>query len=159
MNEEFQKVLEERPHLRLGKKGVTSNVLEHIKQLLKHNKMVKIKVLPDTAKYVGMEPILTEIIKNLKVYLLDVRGFTFIISKRKIPDITIPKKYKKLVIDAQKDNSKQKALKSVEEEKIEPGPAYIDYDNEELLEEIDAASDEIYGAPPEFKPKQRSKKL
>jgi RNA-binding protein YhbY len=179
MNEEFQRVLDEKPHMQIGKSGFTPGQLEHIKQLFKHQKILKIKILADAAKSIGIETILQEMLTHLRIFILDVRGFTIIISKRKIPGIHVPKKYRQLVMESQKNNeeplsepdtqslnqdlevktesdSESDTKSDVEvEPESEPEPDFIDYDDEALLRQIDDKSDEIYGAPPKHDRKKK----
>ncbi|WP_457559522.1 YhbY family RNA-binding protein [Candidatus Harpocratesius sp.] len=158
MNEEFQTTLQNRAHVIIGKNGITPNMLIHITELFKTNKLLKIKILKDIAHTYGVDYFLEYLIQQLGIYILDVRGFTAIISKRAVRDVQIPKKYRIMRIQ----NLKQEKLNSnsdyqpEKKEKIDQydendnedeleEPEFIDYDDEELLERIDATSDEIYG--------------
>ncbi len=193
MNEEYRQVASGRAQLHIGKQGITPGLVDHLQQIFKHEKLLKIKVMPDTANYVGIEKILTQLITQVPVFVYDVRGFTAIISKRVIPDLHPKKKYLE-IRQAHVDPESDKSLDSVDrvaavaspestgtvndpkttsspspslDEIPDPSeliaedfeePAYIDYDNEEMLEEIDKLSDEIYGKPPQ-KPRFRKRPL
>lgn len=124
----------------------------------KTNKLLKIKILKDIAHTYGVDYFLEYLIQQLGIYVLDVRGFTAVISKRAVHGVQIPKKYrimrkqhvKQEKLDSNHDKepkNEEKAYKSDENnDNDEPEePEFIDYDDEELLAQIDAASDEIYG--------------
>ena len=85
---EFQKVLISSPHCTLGKSGITDEFLNHVKQLLKSNKLLKIKALKTVANKTNIKEIANQIAELTNTYLLDVRGKIFILSKYPI------KKYK-----------------------------------------------------------------
>jgi RNA-binding protein YhbY len=149
MQRKYRKIIKGSPHVMIGKKVITPGLIEHIQNLFEHQKIIKIKVQPDTANYYGMERLIEELIEKLRVYVLDARGFTVIISKRKVPGVHIKKKYRKKLTKVQSKTIKNQSLTPTPPPGSTPvEPAFIDYDNEELLEEIDKASDRIYGAPP-----------
>ncbi len=79
--EEFRKVLLSSPHAICGKQGLTDEFLTHVQKLLKRYKIIKIKALKSIAIKSNVKEIAHNISKNTESYLLDVRGFTFIISK------------------------------------------------------------------------------
>lgn len=140
MLEEYNEIAHGSPQLHIGKNGITPGLIEHLGQLFKKQKIVKIKVMPETANYIGMEKIITELIHHLPLYVYDVRGFTVIISKRKLPQLKAKKKYlaiRKAIISPNPKSSTT----------YDDAP-FIDYDDEEQLKEIDELSDEIYGAAP-----------
>ena len=101
----------------------------------------------------GNEPLINKIIEELNVYVLDSRGNTFIISKRKFDGIHLPKKYlllkNTLHPPSKKKKKEEKEIRDPEQivnsnEFSEPD--YIDYDNKELVAEIDKQSDILYGS-------------
>ena len=159
MSQEYKEVLTGGAHMQIGKNGVTPNIVEHVSQLLKHNKILKIKFLREIADQVGIETLVKKLAQELGLFVLDVRGFTVIVSKRKIEGIRGPKKYsayghikkKKTVAanlgeeDAPEKQADSSDVIAVESEDIVE-PEYIDYDDDNLLKEIDKQSDEIYGA-------------
>ncbi|RLI62601.1 MAG: hypothetical protein DRO88_11670, partial [Promethearchaeia archaeon] len=158
MNDEFQTILQNRAHVIIGKNGITPNMLAHIRELFKSNKMLKIKIMKEVAQEYGIDYFLEYLIKNLGIFVLDVRGFTAVISKKAVKGVRIPKKYKNM-----KDSISTKSEEAIIEnpsnlqlnkdengenevsEYLEEEPEFIDYDNEELMAEIDEISDEIYG--------------
>lgn len=159
MTEEFQEIMLNRAHVHIGKNGITPGMLEHISKLFQSHQMLKIKVMKEIAHTYGVDYFIEYLVKQTGFYILDVRGFTFILAKRKIRGLTIPKKYRPLYPKKSQNSPAKEEITTTSEEPHftdptkEPStlsttdePAFIDYDNEELLEEIDQASDEIYGA-------------
>ena len=144
-----------RAQINIGKNGITPTFLEHLKNILKKEKIVKIKILKDISMEKGNELLINKLIEDMNVYVLDSRGNTFIISKRKFDDIHLPKKYLLLKNTLHPPSKKKK----IENEIVEPDqlansdeitePEYIDYDNEELVAEIDKQSDILYGSASE----------
>ena len=168
--EKFQLVLQSKPHFLLGKSGVTPGVLDHINTQLKQHLIVKLKIHTDTVKEKGRDAIIEEIMIGLHVYVLDVRGFTFIISKKKIQDIHMPKKFLEIYANLPSKPKKLKkrtdsvppkpkitSFESDPEFSSKAEPEFIDYDDENLLARIDQQSDDIYGAvkPPQSIPKPK----
>jgi len=158
--EKFQFTLQSKPHVLLGKNGVTPKVLEHMNAQLKQHLILKVKIHTDTAKDKGLDVIIEEIMRGVHVYVLDVRGFTFIISKKKVIGLHMPKKFLEIYSNLP---SKPKRLKNrtvpVQPKKPEittsesdpdfsskSEPEFIDYDDENLVARIDRQSDDIYGA-------------
>jgi RNA-binding protein YhbY len=172
--EKFQLTLQSKPHVLLGKNGVTPKVLEHMNAQLKQHLILKVKIHTDTAKDKGRDVIIEEIMRGLHVYVLDVRGFTFIISKKKVNGVHLPKKFLEIYSNLP---SKPKKWRSrtvlVQTKKPEPTPSesgsdfssesepeFIDYDDENLVARIDRQSDDIYGAvkAPRSVPKPKVKR-
>ena len=81
---EFNKVLLSQPHCTLGKRGITDEFIKHCVQLLKKYKIVKIKALKSVANKGNIREIANQIANSTSSHLLDVRGKTFIISKKPI---------------------------------------------------------------------------
>lgn len=80
----FYNVLLSKPHVILGKKGITEDLINHIKKLVKVYKVIKIKALKTIVKKQNIKELANIISEKTETYLLDVRGFTFIISKFQI---------------------------------------------------------------------------
>ncbi len=78
---DFQKVLLSKPHVILGKKGITDEFIKHVLKLLKKYKIIKIKVLKSIAYNSNIKEIANQISKETNSYLIDVRGKKFILSK------------------------------------------------------------------------------
>ena len=142
-----------RAQINIGKHGITQTFLDHLKNILKKEKIVKIKILKEISMEQGNETLINKILEELNVYILDSRGNTFIISKKKISGIHPPKKYL-LLKNTLHPILKKKKQEKKEEETITNNdnisnnfsePDYIDYDNEELVAEVDKQSDLLYG--------------
>ncbi|MHA1475067.1 MAG: YhbY family RNA-binding protein [Promethearchaeota archaeon] len=144
-----------RAQINIGKHGITPTFLEHLKTILKKEKIVKIKILKEISSEQGNEPLINKIIEEMNVYVLDSRGNTFIISKRKFTGIHLPKKYLLLKNSIHPPSKKKKKeIEIIEPEIISDAneisePEYIDYDNKELVAEIDKQSDILYGSASE----------
>jgi RNA-binding protein len=66
--------------MRIGKKGVTEGLLNEIRRRLKEHKVVKVKIgveVEDRRKFAE------EIAMRVDAKLIEVRGYTFIIAKKK----------------------------------------------------------------------------
>lgn len=156
MIKEYQKILQERAHLQIGKNGISQNLIDHLQNLFKHQKLLKIKIMPDYANYHGMENILTELIEKIPIFIYDVRGFTAIISKRNFQNLKPKKKYLKLLNNSfKRENNLTKSRENIDnkttispilQKSYEDAP-YINYDDPEQLAEIDELSEEIYKVP------------
>ena len=81
---EFKKALLSPPHATLGKKGITEEYIIHLEKLLKKYKIIKIKMLKSIATKTNIRSIAEQISNSTNSYLLDIRGKTIIISKKKI---------------------------------------------------------------------------
>ena len=155
----FKEVMNDRALVTIGKSGITPNILEHIKTLLKKNKILKIKVMRDMVTEHGMEHFIAAVMKGLKILVLDARGHTFIISKKKVTGVHIPKKFGKLVEDSEESTPiEAEVLLDENGEVVDMNPEFIDYDDENLLHRIDQQSDEIYGATETKQPKKKIKR-
>ena len=80
----FKKVLLEEPHCILGKKGITEEFVTHVNTLLKRYRVIKVKALKSVATKSNIKEIALQISERSNSYLLDLRGKTFILSKKKI---------------------------------------------------------------------------
>ena len=82
--EVFKKVLLEEPHCILGKKGITEEFVTHVNALLKRYKVIKVKALKSVATKSNIKDIATQISERTNSFMLDLRGKTFILSKKQI---------------------------------------------------------------------------
>ena len=80
----------------IGKNGITSGLIEHITNILQKKKIIKIKVLREEAHEVTVDRIIATVLQQIKAVVLDVRGFTFILAKKPVPGVHLPKKYQNL---------------------------------------------------------------
>ncbi|NHJ23384.1 MAG: hypothetical protein EAX89_02325 [Candidatus Lokiarchaeota archaeon] len=83
-NEEFKKILNAKPDCSLGKNGLTKEFLNHVDQLLKRYKTIKIKVLKTIASMHNINDLANQISKATESYILDTRGKMIIISKQNL---------------------------------------------------------------------------
>ena len=85
--EDFKKVLLNEPQIILGKKGITQEFINHTIKLLKRYKIIKIKALKSIANKSNIKEFASQIAEMTESNVLDVRGFTFIVSKYSINKI------------------------------------------------------------------------
>ncbi|MFW9998506.1 MAG: YhbY family RNA-binding protein [Candidatus Hodarchaeota archaeon] len=78
---EFKKTLLSQPHCILGKNGITNEFIIHVLQLLKRNKIIKIKALRSVATKANINNLAVKISKLTNSHLLDVRGKIIILTK------------------------------------------------------------------------------
>jgi RNA-binding protein len=83
--ERFEKkkkeVLLSQPSVILGKKGITPDFIDHLKKIIKREKIVKVKALKSAVAGNDINSIAKEIARKTNTNLIDVRGKTFMISK------------------------------------------------------------------------------
>ncbi len=163
--ERFMEIKNGRAQINIGKHGITPTFLEHLKKILKKEKIVKIKVLREISQEQGNEKLINKIIEEINVFILDSRGNTFMISKKKLPAIHLPKKYLdfKKTIHLTKEQKKPeieiKELEAIATNDDFVEPEYIDYDNKELISEIDQQSDLLYGSASESREMDSHEKM
>lgn len=162
MSSDFNSVKSGKPHVQLGKNGLTPAVLDHFRSRLKTLKIMKIKVLPDAVETFGMDQICSMLLTELKAIIYDIRGFTLVISKRPIPGLKIPKRIQEIrsILKPQlqeiesddissDDQPDGKASVIIPETLSEDYASewsdndYLDYEDEDLMAEIDDESDLI----------------
>lgn len=79
--QKYKEILLGNPSLIMGKKGINEGLLHHISELLKQQKIVKIKMLKTALHGQKKEKIAQKVAEKTNSYLLDLRGRTFILSK------------------------------------------------------------------------------
>jgi len=85
--EVFKDVLLGEPHCILGKKcasGITVEFINHVVSVIKKYRVIKIKALKSVANKSNIKGLATQVSERSNSYLLDVRGRTFILSKKPI---------------------------------------------------------------------------
>jgi len=85
--EVYKKVLLGEPHCILGKKcssGITEEFIVHVLNLLKRYRIIKVKALKSVANKANIKDIANQVSERSNSYLLDLRGRTFILSKKPI---------------------------------------------------------------------------
>ena len=72
-------------HVRIGKQGVTESVLKEIDRLLEDRGVIKVKVLRSLRRREGfdIDRVAEEVAEKLGARVEDVRGGTFVLSRRK----------------------------------------------------------------------------
>ncbi|MBD3353485.1 MAG: hypothetical protein GF364_18525 [Candidatus Lokiarchaeota archaeon] len=95
--EKFKEIINEKESIRIGKNGVSDNLTKHIKDLIKSKRILKIKILKSALLNTEKEQVIAKFIKKSGLYLLDVRGNTFIVSKKRINGLKTNKACKKIV--------------------------------------------------------------
>ena len=82
----FKNVLLSDPHTILGKKGLHNNkgFINHVNQLLKTHKIIKIKILKTALHDMKIDELAHHIAQKTESYLLDLRGRTIILSSKLI---------------------------------------------------------------------------
>lgn len=83
-SQEFKKILLSDPNAILGKKGITDEFINHLNNLLRRYKIIKIKALKTVANKSNIKDIAKTVADATESHLLDVRGLKFIISKNPI---------------------------------------------------------------------------
>ncbi len=96
MSNPFNEVRMGTVDVHIGKNGITSGLIEHITNILQKKKIIKIKVLREEAHEVTVNRIIATVLQQIKAVVLDVRGFTFILAKKPVPGVHLPKKYQNL---------------------------------------------------------------
>lgn len=79
MKELIDKVRHDPPKIRIGKKGITENIIKEIKSLLKIDKTIKIKCLHVIPKE-SIEAIAQNIVKLTNSNIIELRGKTIILQ-------------------------------------------------------------------------------
>ncbi len=79
-----RKKIHEKPDVLIGKNGVTENLLNEIKNQLEKKKTIKIKALKTIAQTKkDFKEILQQIQESIQIEVLDIRGKTAIIRKKR----------------------------------------------------------------------------
>lgn len=82
--EKVKKVIAGEAHVRIGKSGVTEQVIEEIKRRLKKEGVIKVRVLRSLIRGgVSVEEIASDVASKAKAEIVDIRGHVFVLVKRK----------------------------------------------------------------------------
>jgi RNA-binding protein len=84
-NESLLQVQQGPIHAQIGKNGITEGVVEELKSLVKRHGIIKVSVLKALAELQSPSEIALEVERQTGFFLIEVRGRTFILSKRRIP--------------------------------------------------------------------------
>jgi len=77
----MQNIHELKPAIRIGKNGVTENIINDVKILVKKKKIVKIKVLRSALNSVTMKGIADKIVEETNLKIVQIRGHNVVISR------------------------------------------------------------------------------
>ncbi len=74
------------PHIRIGKKGINENVIESVKEILKNEGVIKIRIMKSFKRNYGLEinEIASKVAELVDGEVRDIRGNTFIITKKTV---------------------------------------------------------------------------
>lgn len=70
------------PVIRIGKNGITENVLEHIKLMLKKRKLIKIKMLKAFVDANNKKMVAKKLAEDTNAELIEQVGFVIVLHKR-----------------------------------------------------------------------------
>jgi putative YhbY family RNA-binding protein len=74
---------EESPTILIGKNGISDEVLKEVEKQLEKREMVKVKLLGTALKEGGAKQIATRIAERIEASLVEVRGHTFMLYRRR----------------------------------------------------------------------------
>jgi RNA-binding protein len=78
----IRRLREEKPTIRIGKGGVSEEILKEIARQLDKKEMVKIKILKSAVEDNETKKIAMQTTEQTKASLVEVRGHTFMLYKR-----------------------------------------------------------------------------
>ena len=78
----MQNIHDLEPVLRIGKNGVTENIINDIKILVKKKKNVKIKVLRSALNSATMDQIADKIVEEANLKIIQLRGHSVVVASR-----------------------------------------------------------------------------
>jgi len=73
----------ENPTILIGKEGATAQIVNEVAKQLNARKMIKVKILKTALKKIETKEIAVKISEQTESELVDVRGHTFLLFKRK----------------------------------------------------------------------------
>ena len=73
----------ESPTILIGKEGATAQMVNEVAKQLEARKMIKVKILKTALKEIETKEIAVKIAEQTESELVDVRGHTFLLFKRK----------------------------------------------------------------------------
>ena len=71
-----------KPVIRIGKNGVTENIINEVKMLVKKKKIVKIKVLRSALNSETMDQIADKILKETNLKIVQLRGHSVVVARK-----------------------------------------------------------------------------
>ncbi|MEM1765266.1 MAG: YhbY family RNA-binding protein [Zestosphaera sp.] len=79
----MKKVLSEPAKVRIGKSGLSEGIMNEIRKFLEREGVVKVKILKTALKELEVNEVATEVSRKLNAEVIDVRGHTFTLKRRK----------------------------------------------------------------------------
>jgi len=76
----MEDIHELKPVIRVGKNGVTENIINDVKNLVKKKKIVKIKVLRSALNSATMKDIADKIVEETNLKIVQLRGHSVVVS-------------------------------------------------------------------------------
>ena len=76
-----QNIHDLKPVIRIGKNGVTENIINDIKNLVRKKKIVKIKVLRSALNSATINDIADRIVKETNLKIVQLRGHSMVVSR------------------------------------------------------------------------------
>lgn len=84
-SEKVKRVITGKPHVRIGKNGVTPGVIREIHTRLKHEGVIKVKVMKSLKRAgADIKEIAHEVASKVNADVIDIRGNVFVIAKSKL---------------------------------------------------------------------------
>ncbi len=81
----LNEVLQGPVHAQIGKNGLTEGVVAQLQELVKKQGMIKVSVLKALAEEKTPSEVALEAEKQTRCFLVEVRGRTFILAKKRFP--------------------------------------------------------------------------
>jgi len=75
----MEDIHELKPVIRIGKNGVTGNIINDVKNLVKKKKIVKIKVLRSALNSATMKDIADKIVEETNLKIVQLRGHSVVV--------------------------------------------------------------------------------
>ncbi|MEM0025615.1 MAG: YhbY family RNA-binding protein [Zestosphaera sp.] len=69
--------------VRIGKSGLSEGIMNEIRKFLEREGVVKVKILKTALKELEVNEVATEVSRKLNAEVIDVRGHTFTLKRRK----------------------------------------------------------------------------
>ncbi|MEM2658823.1 MAG: YhbY family RNA-binding protein [Zestosphaera sp.] len=79
----MKEVLSEPAKVRIGKSGLSEGIMNEIRKFLEREGVVKVKILKTALKELEVNEVATEVSRKLNAEVIDVRGHTFTLKRRK----------------------------------------------------------------------------
>lgn len=93
----FREVQQDSPSVLIGKNLITEGMIKQIKDLVKKNTIIKCKILKSALSMADKEDIVAEVLAKTKYKLVDLRGNTFMLSKRPVKGLKLSKRCRKII--------------------------------------------------------------